>query len=240
MAEIPSTQWTLISKAKSSDKQIAEEALDTLCKRYGGLIRDYVGICVKSSHDADDLTHDFILKKVMSGKVFQTADKDKGKLRTLLLTAIKRFIQSEWRKTQAQKRGSGAEHLSIEQAAEEGWHGAEPADTMTPDRIFQQRWAVALLEAAMNELREEHVRQGKAEIFDTLRAFLGMLPPDAEEITSRQAAAKLGMSEGAVRVATHRLQKRFVKILEQHVAMTLEEPTAENIRDELSELNGFL
>lgn len=240
MSAIPSTQWTLISRARSPDGAVAGVALNQLCEMYWFPIYAFIRNSNRSAHDAQDLTQGFFEKKVVTGELFAKANQMKGRLRTLVLTAVKNFIHNEWTREMASKRGHGATHFSIDEATAEGWYGAEPVESMTPDRLFQRRWALAVLDSTMKALRDEYQKRNKVDVFENLRCFLGMLPPDAEETTTTKAAAKLGMDEGAVRTAISRLRRRFQEMLRNQVAQTLEDPSESEIRAELSELNDFL
>ncbi|MCB1278814.1 RNA polymerase subunit sigma-24 [Prosthecobacter sp.] len=240
MSAIPSTQWTLISRARSVNGAVSGAALNQLCEMYWFPIYAFVRSSNHGAHDAQDLTQGFFEKKVITGELFAKANQTKGRLRTLVLAAVKNFLHNEWTRETALKRGQGATHFSIDEASAEGWYGAEPIESMTPDRLFQRRWALAVLDSTMKALRDEYQKRNKLDVFENLRGFLGMLPPDAEETTSAQAAARLGMDEGAVRTAISRLRRRFQEMLRDQVAQTLDDPSEAEIRDELSELNDFL
>jgi DNA-directed RNA polymerase specialized sigma24 family protein len=240
MSAIPSTQWTLISRARSSDPSVAATALNQLCKMYWFPIYAFIRSSNHPAQNAQDLTQGFFEKKVVTGELFTKANQTKGRLRTLVLTAVKNFLHNEWTREMTAKRGHGAMHFSIDEATAEGWYGAEPVESMTPDRLFQRRWALAVLDGSMKALRDEYLKRDKLDVFESLRGFLGLLPPDSEETTTAQAAAKLGMDEGAVRTAISRLRRRFQEMLRNHVAQTLDEPSEAEIRAELSELNDFL
>lgn len=152
-----------------------------------------------------------------------------------LLAALKRFLANEWDKAGRQKRGGGVQHLSLDwQQADERFH-FEPPDHATPDRLFDREWALALLEQVIQRLQTECAAEGRAELFTQARGYL-MVGEAA--LPYADAAAKLGMDEGAVRVAVHRLRKRYRELLREEIAQTVNDPA--QVQEELRSLQAAL
>lgn len=219
-------------QATGTDEAAARQALALLCDAYWYPIYAYVRRSGKSPHDAEDSTQDF-LARLLEKNILAAADQEKGRLRTFLLKCLQNFLHDERDRAMAQKRGAGVlTSFSLEWA--EDRYATEPVDDLTPDRLFQRRWALTILEHSLQMLGEEFAAQGKAEVFEALRPFLGF-GPDPEE-HYEQIATNLGIPVGTLKNQVFRLRDRWRKLLFDEVGTTLEEPTPENIRGELTEL----
>jgi RNA polymerase sigma-70 factor (ECF subfamily) len=163
------------------------------------------------------------------------ADPERGKFRAFLLTAFKHFLANEWHKARAQKRGGGRAPISLDFAAGESRYLREPADELTPERIYDRQWALTLLEHVLARLREELVRAGQAELFEQLKVFI---TPSTTAAGYAAAAGELNISEGAVRVAVHRLRRRYRHLLRAEISQTVAEPS--NVEDEIRSLFSAL
>jgi RNA polymerase sigma-70 factor (ECF subfamily) len=228
------TRWSLVQRAIGTDDAAAMTALTTLCEAYWYPIYAYVRRAGHNPHDAEDLTQGFfawLLEKDTLAK----ADSGKGKLRTFLLTCVRRFVGDERDRAMAQKRGA-AVLTSFDSAWAEERYVAEPVDDLSPDRLFQRRWALAILDHALVLLGEEFTADGKAEIFAALRPFLGF-GPDPEK-RYEEVAAALGLPLGTLKNHVFRLRKRWRELIFEQVSMTLTEATPEEIKGELGELLG--
>jgi len=215
----PNTPWTVLFQARA-ENTLGSNALADLCQMYWYPVYAYIRRRGNPAHDAEDLTQDFFSKFLERGD-FGTVDQAKGKLRSFLATAVCHFLSQSRRSGQAQKRGGGQTILSIDAELAEERYGNEPADSLTPEKLFERRWALTILDHALAELRLEYVRQDKDEIFDALSGFL----------TGRggaqnygEAARAIGMNEGAVKMAAHRLRKRFKDLLHRQITATVESP----------------
>ena len=151
--------------------------------------------------------------------------------RTFVLHACEYFLAKQWRDATRLKRGGVQKVISLDAAAAEYWYHNEPADPMTPERSYERQWALALLDLAMERLRQEWAVAGKETLFATLQLFLS---GERKAITCAQAALELGMSEGAVRTAVHRLRQHYGEILRAEVGQTLSRQ--EDLEDELRHL----
>ena len=195
------TRWSIVRTAGLRSSPGARDALATLCQTYWYPLYAYIRRKGYGCEDAQDLTQGFfawLLEKNLAGK----ADRERGKFRSFLMTSFKHFLAKEWRPAGAQKRGGGDVVLSLDLAAGERRFGMEPADELTAERIFERRWALALLEETLARLRAEFAKRQKLEVFEQLQPYLGTEP---STVPYQQIAEALGKTEGAVKVAVHRL-----------------------------------
>lgn len=228
------TRWTVVLQAGRRSSPHSDRALADLCQQYWYPLYAYVRRRVNSREDAEDLTQGFFAS-FLAKNYLEGLSAERGKFRAFLLAALKHFLANEWDKAGRQKRGGGVQHLSLDwQQADERFH-FEPPDHATPDRLFDREWALALLERVIQRLQTECVAQGRAELFAQARGYL-MVGEAA--IPYAQAATKLGMDEGAVRVAVHRLRKRYRELLREEIAQTVNDPA--QVKEELKSLQAAL
>ena len=221
--------------AGRSDTTHAHDALAKLCQAYWHPLYAYVRRRGHSPEDTQDLTQGFFAH-LLAHKAVATVNPDKGRFRSFLLASLNHFLSDEWDKGRAQKRGAG-KVISLDTQSAETWLSQQPSETLTPERAFELRWAITLLEQVYWKLEAEHRQQGKAELFDALRTTLagpGNSAPYAE------LGQKLGLNEGAVKVAVHRLRQRYRAILRETIAETVasEEEVDEELRYLLRTLAG--
>ncbi len=224
------THWSLVLAAGHDSSPDAQNALAGLCRVYWYPLYTYVRRRTGNVHDAQDLTQAFFarfLEKEYLGDV----DPKRGKFRSFLLASLKHFLSNERERARAQKRGGGRTVLSLDFEDAENRYRLEPADTMTPERLFERRWALTLLDQVVSRLEREFADAGKSEMFAALKPFL-TAAPDAP--SQREVAAQLGMSEGAVKAAAHRLRQRYRKVLREEIAQTVADP--DDVAEELNEL----
>ena len=215
--------------AGKSDASRARDALAELCQTYWRPLYAYVRRRGYSAHDAEDLTQEFFARLLRRNDVTAVSP-ERGKFRSYLLGAMNHFLSDEWDKARAQKRGGGRV-IHLDTTAAEAIHAQTTDDTLTPERLFDQRWAITVLEEVYDRLRREHDREGKGELFQALRfSLMG----ERSAVPYAELAAGLGMSEGAVKVAVHRLRRRYRALLRELVAETVATP--EEVEDELSYL----
>jgi len=210
------THWSVVLTAVRSDTTRAQDALARLCQTYWHPLYAYVRRRGVSPEDAQDLTQEFFVR-LLERKAMATVSPEKGRFRSFLLASLNHFLADEWDKARARKRGAG-KIVSLDTECAETWLRQQPVEEMTPERAFELRWAISLLEEVYRRLEQEHRQQGKAELFDALRTTLagpGNSAPYAE------LAAQLGMNEGAVKVAVHRLRRRYRDLLRQTIAETV-------------------
>lgn len=222
----------MVRRATGDDDAAASAALAALCETYWFPIYAYLRRSGRAPHDAEDLTQGFFAWLLAKGALAK-ADADKGKLRTFLLTCARRFVSDEHDRAMAQKRGA-AVLASFDSAEAEERYASEESHDLPPDRLFQRRWALTILERTLALLGDEFAAQGKAELFAALRPFLGF-GPDPEK-RYEDVAPALGMPVSTVKSHVFRLRKRWREIIFEEVAMTLTDATLEEIKGELAEL----
>ena len=219
-AAFVTTHWSVVLTAGRSDTTRAQAALARLCQAYWYPLYAYVRRRGYGPPDAQDLTQEFFARLLAQNWLAQ-ADRERGRFRTFLLAALSHFLANEWDKARAQKRGGAVQFVPLQLDNAETRYGHEPADPVTPEQCFERRWALALLDEVLNRLRQEQVAAGAGALFDTLKPCLA---------GTRQAqpyaalAAELGMTEGAVKVAVHRLRHRYRQLLREEIANTVATP----------------
>lgn len=212
----PSTQWSMVCRARSTDPA-AGAALSELCRMYWRPVYTFLRGQGNPAHDAEDLTQSFFVM-LLDQNLLATVDEAKGRLRSFLLVALKRFVANEYKRGQRLKRGGSSTHVPIETADAEERHAAELATGLAPDLLFERRWALTLLNMVLAQMREEYVREGRADLFDLLR---DRFSTEDDPASLASVAERLGMNEGAVKVAAHRMRQRYRKMLRSHIADTV-------------------
>jgi RNA polymerase sigma factor (sigma-70 family) len=233
-ARFLTTHWSVVLAAGRSDTTRAQGALARLCQTYWYPLYAYVRRRGHSPHDAQDLTQEFFAR-LLERQTFAYADPNRGRFRSFLLTSLDHFLAHEWQKVHAQKRGGGQQILSLDLAMAEQRYDLEPADMSSPDKLFDKHWAGALLEQVLNQLEAEYQHAGKTEWFATLKLTL---TGTRESQPYVELAARLGTNEAAVKVAVHRLRKRYRQLLRAEIANSLADP--EQTEDELRHLFAAL
>jgi RNA polymerase sigma-70 factor (ECF subfamily) len=204
----------LAAQDKSSPNAAA--ALEVLCSAYWYPLYAYVRGSGRSPHDAQDLTQEFFAR-LLAQDWLRVVLPERGRFRTFLLVAMKRFLTNEWRRDMAQKRGSGNPPLALDTAEAEHRFAAEPP--LGPDQLYERRWAMTLLDESLQRLEWEYAHEGKKQDFDSLKQWL---TAERGGIPYTQIAAALGTTEGATRVAVHRMRKRFREFFRQTIAETVD------------------
>jgi RNA polymerase sigma-70 factor (ECF subfamily) len=213
------THWSLVLAAKG-DTAGAHEAMGRLCQLYWYPLYSYVRRRGQSAEDAKDLTQEFF-SRLLARNWVGNADRKKGRFRSFLLGAMKHFLSDEWDKARAQKRGGGVPALPLEFDTAEMRYSREPVDHATPEQNYERRWALALLEHILNRLREEYEGDGRGELFALLNPCL---VGDRTAQPYAELAKQLGVSEGTVKSAVHRLRWRYRQLLRDEIAGTVAEP----------------
>jgi RNA polymerase sigma factor (sigma-70 family) len=219
------TQWSLVLAAGQSGGA-AEEALARLCSLYWYPVFAFVRRRGHSTDDAQDLTQGFFARLIEKGDLGD-AYRSRGRFRSFLLTACQHFLANEHDRRVAQKRGGGQMPLSIDVAAAEGRYERALAHTDTPERLYDRQWCLTLLEGVLEALRVEYTAAGKAHVFDRLKELL----TGADAGSHTDVARELGMTAGAVKVAVHRLRRRYREELRRRVADTV--GPDEDVEDEI-------
>lgn len=195
-------------------------ALEELCRTYWYPLYAYVRRHGHSREDAEDLTQGFFAQ-LLEKNYLEGLTSEKGKFRAFLLVAVKRYLANEWDRANRQKRGGGLAPLSLDWQDADTRYQINPAHELSPDKLYDRAWAVTLLERVIIRLRDENRGEGRAKLYEHLRPFLMMGKSD---IPYTQAAVTLGLTEGAVRVAVHRLRRRYRELLREETAQTLSDP----------------
>jgi RNA polymerase sigma factor (sigma-70 family) len=217
-SQFPTTRWSVVVAAGDPHRKEARSALASLCEHYWYPLYAYLRRRGYPSHQAQDLTQEFFVR-VLEGRYLDRADPEKGRFRSFILTSLKFFVADEGDRDRAGKRGGGMV-VSLEFSSGEERYQREPAHDETPERIFERRWALSLLDRVIEKLREEFVRQGRPEHFERLKIFL-LGQSDAPYAA---LAREMNTSEGALKVAIHRLRKRYRELFRQEIADTVADP----------------
>jgi len=213
------THWSVVLKAGDAPGDESTRALDALCRGYWYPLYAYIRRLGHSPHDGQDLTQSFFAY-LLEKRLLAKADPESGRFRSFLLGSLKNFMANEWRRQSAQKRGAG-QTISFDTQDAEERYAVEPADESNPQSLYEQAWAVAVLEQAAALLEAEYARAGKQAMFDRLAPCL---QGDRQDLTYTQLGAQLNMTEGAMKVAAHRLRQRYREVLRAAVANTVADP----------------
>ncbi len=230
------THWSVVSAAGDADSGAAQQALARLCQTYWYPLYSYVRSKGYGPEDAEDLTQGFFAR-LLQRRDWERAERAKGKFRYFLLVAVKNFLTDEHDRATALKRGGGQKAVSFDGDSAEDRYKLEPVDTMTPEKLYERRWGLTLLQESLNRLKAEHVVARKKGLYSALEPFLKQSesPPSYAEV-----ASQLGMSEGAVKSALHRLRHRYNELVRDEIAQTVRTDTEveEEIRHLIDVLSG--
>jgi RNA polymerase sigma-70 factor (ECF subfamily) len=204
--------------------------LSALCETYWYPLYAYVRRRGRSIEEAQDLTQTFFAE-ILEKSRMRVANPQRGKFRSFLLTSLKNFLAKQWRAESAQKRGGANTPLSLDFHVAESRYSREPEHDLTAERIYERQWALTLLEGALAKLSDEQAAAGKGTLFDSLKMYLG---GDKNRVPYRQIAASLNMTDGAVKVAVHRLRRRYRELLLSEIADTVAD--SDDVDDELRAL----
>jgi len=228
------THWSVVLQAGQPGAPGYQQALETLCRGYWFPLYAYLRRHGYDSHQAEDCTQAFFCK-VLEKQVLRLADSKRGRFRSFLLATLKNFLADERDRARAQKRGGGRKLLSIDFNEAENQYALEPADRLSPEKLFDKSWALTVLERTMACLKTELARKNKKELFDHLKIYL---TAEKGSIPYRDTAAELNMTEAAVRTAVHRLRRHYRKSLRDEIAQTV--ATEDQIDEEIDDLFAAL
>jgi RNA polymerase sigma factor (sigma-70 family) len=217
-SQFPTTRWTLVVAAGDPRRKEARSALVDLCENYWYPLYAYLRRRRYRPDQAQDLTQEFFMR-VIEGRYLDRADPEKGRFRSFLMSSLKFFVADEEDRNRAAKRGAGAV-VPLEFSSGEERYQREPAHDETPERIFERRWALSMLDRVVERLRNEFVQHGRPEHFDRLKGFL-LGQSDAPYAA---LAREMHTSDGALKVAIHRLRKRYRELFRQEIADTVVDP----------------
>lgn len=234
-AGFAATRWTLVlAAARGNAAPQAAEAMAELCGVYWYPLYAYVRRRGHDTYEAEDLTQEFFLR-VLAKDYLAGVDRDKGKFRAFLLASFKHFLANEWDRSRAQKRGGGRTVVSLNLHDAESRYRLEPWHDLTPERLFERRWALTVLDQVLARLQAEHLTESKQAVFDRLKLFL---TGGHTSGSYAEAGVELGMTEGAVKTAVHRLRRRYREMLRDEIAQTVAGP--EEVDEEIRYLLACL
>jgi RNA polymerase sigma factor (sigma-70 family) len=226
------THWTVVLAAGRAHTPQADHALEELCRTYWYPLYAYVRRRGYTHEDAEDLTQGFFAR-FLERNYLEGLTSEKGRFRAFLLASLKHFLANEWDRAHRQKRGGDIPVLSLDWEHADDRYKINLPDDLSPDKIYDREWALALLERVITRLRESCAATDQAQLFDKLKPFLTM---DKGALPYAQAAVELNMAEGAVRVAVHRLRKRYRDLLREEITQTLSDPA--QVEEEMRALLG--
>ncbi len=208
----------MAAKPDEASRSRARKALDELCRAYWYPLYAFVRYRGYSSDDAQDLTQSFFVRIIETGG-FASADPRRGRFRSYILGAMKHFLANEWHRARAQKRGGGVRLVELDALDRSARYALEPVESSDPDAGFDREWARESIARAMEKLRAESESRGKGKLFEALRGSL-----TGDEPARKETAARLGMTDGAVKAAVHRLRQRYREFLRTEIAETVTDP----------------
>ena len=223
------THWSVVLEAQG-ESPAAHEALEKLCRTYWRPIFAFLRRQGIAPAEAEDITQGFFAQ-LLERKKFSAIRKEKGRLRSFLLGALKYFLADEQRRTMAAKRGKGQRLIPLEEFRANDRIEMEPADPVTAEMIYERRWALTVLEGVLSRLKDEYRAAGNAALFDSLKE---LLPDEPSSPSQAEIAVRLGMTENAVRQAFYRFRQRYQSLLREEIAHTVATPG--DIEDELRHL----
>ena len=228
-AGFATTHWSVVQAAGQPESPRYQQALETLCGTYWFPLYAYMRRHGYDRHQAEDYTQAFFAR-LLEKKGLRLADPKQGKFRSFLLAALKHFLANEADRIRAQKRGGGRRILSLDVEKAEGKYTVEPVDRLSPDKVFDRSWAMTVLDQALERLDAEAHTTNKLELFKHLKAYL---TSDKRSVPYHTVADKLNTTEGAVKIAMHRLRRRYRELLRDAIAQTVasEDQIDQEIRD---------
>lgn len=228
------THWSVVLAARQSSSQEAAVAMERLCRVYWRPLYAFVRRRGYEVHDAQDLTQEFFAR-LLEKDFLESVDRSKGRFRSFLLAALEHFLAKEWRRAHAQKRGGRVSFISFDDSTPEEQYLQVPASSLTPEQLFDQQWALILLDQAVARLQEEFVAHGKGSVFEATKSFL---TGEGQAESYSNLATKLGTTEAALKMSVSRMRRRFGELLRAEIARTVGGPA--QIEQELRALFGAL
>lgn len=234
--EFPNTRWSVILDAQGSDSEVRQRALEQICRIYWLPIYAFARGQGLQPADAEDLTQN-VLGRLLEKGGFDRVAEEKGKLRSFLRVATKNYLRNDWKKAGREKRGGPELVFSLDHRDAEQLCFLDPVDGESPDKVFDRHWGLNLLDRTMERLKTLYSGEGKGEVFAALKGVLGR---GGGGPRYQDLAAELRMSEGAIKVAVHRLRKRYRRLMKEEIAITLGDESEEAVEEEIRYLFGVL
>jgi RNA polymerase sigma-70 factor (ECF subfamily) len=220
-SEFLTTHWSVVLAAGKVESPKAAAALEDLCRAYWKPLYAYVRRQGHDAHEAQDLTQDFFAR-LLEKHYLELADPARGRFRTFLLTSLKRFLINDWKRASRQKRGGGQEPFSLDSQSAEADYVFEPAEGLSPEQIYEKRWATTLLERVLGKLQADYEAAGMAALFNELKVYVW---GEKSGLSYADIGAQLGLTEGAIKVAAHRMRQRFRQLLRDEIGNTVADPS---------------
>lgn len=220
------TRWSLVQRLREDDAPRAALALNELCQIYWRPLYAFVRRSGRSHHEAEDLTQGFF-SMLLEKDVFARADAEKSRLRNYLLASLKHYLINDYHHANREKRGGGATTIAIDMIGAERHYEAHLSDQKTPESVYEREWALTLLDRVLEDLGQEMAARGQKQLFSLTK---GALLGEGAEMSYQAIGEELNLSESAIKVAVHRLRRRYRQLLRRHVADTLDasaDPDAE-------------
>lgn len=234
--DFASTHWSMVLMAGQERSSATPAALEELCRTYWYPLYAFVRRQGYDGPAAQDLTQEFF-SRLLAGKGLEGVDRNKGKFRSFLLASMKNLLANEWNRARTQKRGGAQVHFSLDATAAEDRYQLDPADQLTPEKVFARRWAETVIDSVTRKLQEEFAEAEMRDRFEVLKIFLlaGDEPPSYAEV-----ARRLDLSEGATRSAIYRMRQRYGGLFRAEIAQTVSGPEEmeEEIREFFAALSG--
>jgi RNA polymerase sigma factor (sigma-70 family) len=228
------THWSVVLAARNGDSPQAREAMAALCNSYWYPLYAFIRRQGNGAEEAQDLTQEFFAR-LLESDFLGSVDRAKGKFRSFLLACCKHFLANERDRAKALKRGGGRSHIPLDFDVAESKYQLESSQALPAEKLFERRWALTLLDQVLLRLRDEFVKAGKEEYFDRLKSYL---TGDRGGLSYEAFGQQFGMTEGAVKVAVHRLRRRYRELLREEIARTVDEPG--EVEAEIRELFAIL
>ncbi len=229
-SQFATTRWTMVTAAGREDSPDARQALEFLCRKYWSPLYFYLRRRGYDRSQAEDFVQGFFTH-LLEKRGLRNVTPQKSKFRSFLLVSLKNFVADEWRRSQTERRGGGKCFLSLEFEQAETSYSLEPADRLSADKLFDRSWALTVIARAMEALQGEYAKAGKGEFFEQVKGYITAEP---EAGSYQQSVVRLEMSEGAVRVAVHRLRRRLREVIRSEIAETV--TTGEQLEEEIRDL----
>ena len=218
--EFLTTHWSVVLAAGGEESPKAAAALEELCRAYWKPLYAYVRRQGHDPHEAQDLTQEFFTR-LLEKHYLELANRERGRFRTFLLTSLKRFLINDWKRASRQKRGGGQGPFSLDGQSAEQDFPFEPAEGLSPEQIYEKGWATTLLDRALQGLQTDYEAAGMARLFNELKVYIW---GEKSGLSYSEIGAQLGLTEGAVKVAAHRMRQRFRQLLRAEIGNTVVDP----------------
>jgi RNA polymerase sigma-70 factor (ECF subfamily) len=228
------THWSVVLAAKQSDSAQAAAALEKLCRAYWRPLYAYIRRDGHDATEAQDLTQEFFAR-LLARDYLQHLRHQEGKFRSFLLAYLKNFLSEQRRKVGAQKRGGACVFVSLDEPASEDGYLLEPVDDLSPDQVFERRWAQAVMQRSLDRLRREYTARGQTALFETLQDYQ---PREPGGRSYAQLGEEFAMTEAAIKSSVQRMRQRHRELLREEIAQTVARP--EEIEEELRHFRAVM